>query len=233
MGDRRRGIGRRTNDRRAAPPAQAAPSTHQAESVEVLGWTTLAHPLFLTQIENLISAAEAERSGRTAAPGPNTKLLGHLLDLAFDKIPRDPGNPIFRHGGTLGKDRRNWFRAKTGNGRYRLFYRFHSSARIIVFAWVNDEDSLRTYGSRTDAYAVFAKMLDAGNPPDDWNELVSAASKTSSVQRLGAVVKRPTRKPKCRVIGDTSQQTMFGVTAARPHTIGSVIESRDQRNQPL
>jgi toxin YhaV len=170
--------------------------THQVKGVDVQGWTILAHPLFLTQIDNLTSAAEAERSGLTAGAGPNTKLLGHLLDLAFDKIPRDPGNSIFRHGGTLGKDRKNWFRAKTGNGRFRLFYRFQSTARIIVFAWVNDEDSLRTYGSRTDAYAVFAKMLDAGNPPDDWNELLATASNTSSVQRLGAVVKRPTRKPK-------------------------------------
>lgn len=196
MGERRKGADRRKDDPRAAHPTQAASSTHQARGVEVLGWTILAHPLFLTQVENLASAAEAERSGLSPDAGPNARLLGHLLDLAFDKIPRDPGNPVFRHGGTLGKDRRNWFRAKTGNGRYRLFYRFQSSARIIVLAWVNDEDSLRTRGSRTDAYAVFARMLDAGNPPDDWNELLVAASRTSSVRRLGAGVKRPARKPK-------------------------------------
>ena len=196
MGDRRKRTDRRKDDRQAAPSTQAASSTRRTEGVEVLGWTILAHPLFLSQIERLVLAAEAEQPAPTAEAGPNTKLLGHLLDLAFDKVPRDPGNPIFRHGGALGKDRRNWFRAKTGNGRYRLFYRFQSSARIIVFAWVNDEDSLRAYGSRTDAYAVFAKMLDAGNPPDDWNELLAAASKSSSVRRLGAVVKRPIRKPK-------------------------------------
>lgn len=195
MGDRRKRADRRKDDPRAARPTPAA-SSKQAKGVEVLGWTILAHPLFLTQIEKLTSAAEAERSGLTADAGPNTKLLGHLLDLAFEKIPRDPGNPIFRHDGTLGKDRKNWFRAKTGNGRYRLFYRFQSSARIIVLTWVNDEDSLRTYGSRTDAYAVFARMLEGGNPPDDWNDLLAAASKTSSLQRLGAVVKRPARKSK-------------------------------------
>lgn len=196
MRDRRKRTDRRKAGRQAAPPTQGASSTRRTEGVEVLGWTILAHPLFLSQIERLVVAAEAEQPSPTAEAGPNTKLLGHLLDLTFDRVPRDPGNPIFRHGGTLGKDRRNWFRAKTGSGRYRLFYRFQSSARIIVFAWVNDEESLRTYGSRTDAYAVFAKMLDAGNPPDDWSELLSAASKSSSVRRLGAVVKRPTRKPK-------------------------------------
>jgi toxin YhaV len=178
------------------PSTQAASTARFSQGVDVLGWTILAHPLFLSQIERLVVASEAERPGPTAEAGPNSKLLGHLLDLAFDKVPRDPGNPMFRHGGTLGKDRKNWFRAKTGNGRYRLFYRFQSSARIIVLTWVNDEESLRTYGGRTDAYAVFASMLNAGNPPDDWGELRAAASSTTSVERLGAVVKRPARKPK-------------------------------------
>ena len=170
------------------------PGTRHAVGVEAMGWTILALPLFLAQIEKLAAAAATERSSPDAETGPNTKLLGHLLDLAFDKIPRDPGNPVFRHGGTLGGDRKHWFRAKTGNGRYRLFYRFQSSARIIVLAWVNDEYSLRSYGSRTDAYAVFAKMLDAGNPPGDWDELLAAASEPSSTRRLGAAMKRRSRK---------------------------------------
>jgi len=158
--------------------------------VEAFGWAILVHPLFLDQIEKLVAAAEAERSGLTADPGPNAKLLAHLLDLAFDKIPRDPGNAGLRHGGTLGRDRKHWFRAETGNGRYRLFYRFQSAARIIVYAWVNDENSLRTYGRSTDAYAVFAKMLNDGNPPNDFDSLVAAASTPSGSKRLEAVVKR-------------------------------------------
>ena len=156
----------------------------------------LAHPLFLEQIERLVAAAESERVGRAANAGPNVRLLAHLLDLAFDTIPRDPANPTFRHGGTLAGDRRHWFRAKTGNGRYRLFYRFQSTARIIVYAWVNDGDSLRTYGSRTDAYAVFGRMLDAGNPPDDWKALVDVASSPGALGRLGAIAgkRKRTRK---------------------------------------
>jgi hypothetical protein len=49
---------------------------------------------------------------------------------------------------------------------------------------VNDENSLRTYGSRTDAYKVFRSMLDGGNPPDDWDELCKAASDKSAITRL-------------------------------------------------
>ena len=137
MGDRRKGAVRREKAPRAATSVPRA-----GLGVEVLGWTILTHPLFLGQIEKLVAAAEAEKSGRTAEAGPNAKLLAHLLDLAFAPIPTDPGSPAFRHGGTLKGDRKNWFRAKTGNGRYRLFYRFQSSARIIVYAWVNDENSL-------------------------------------------------------------------------------------------
>ena len=53
-------------------------------------------------------------------------------------------------------------------------------AKIIIFAWVNDRDSLRTYGSKSDAYAVFKAMLDKGNPPDDWEALVTGSTAISS-----------------------------------------------------
>ena len=190
MGDRRKGVGRREKTERMAKAASSALRT--SAGVEVAGWTILAHPLFLAQMEKLVVAAESEQSSQR----PNTRLLAHLLDLAFDKVPADPGNPMFRHGGTLGAERKNWFRAKTGNGRYRLFYRFQSSAKIIVYAWVNDEESLRTYGSKTDAYATFARMLDGGNPPNDWDSLIGAASKKSAAQRLVALSKRSNRKRK-------------------------------------
>ena len=191
MADRRKGSDRRKKERRhKGTAAILAAKAEKGAGVEAFGWTILAHPLFLDQIERLVAAAEAEASGLTRLPGPNAKLLAHLLDLAFDKIPRDPGNTAFRQGGTPGDDRKHWFRGTTGNGRYRLFYRFQSGARILVYAWVNDENSLRTYGSSTDAYAVFAKMLNEGNPPDSFDSLVAAASSRSAIDRLETVAKR-------------------------------------------
>jgi toxin YhaV len=47
--------------------------------------------------------------------------------------------------------------------------------KAIVLAWVNDEESLRNYESKTDAYAVFKKMLDKDHPPDDWYALLNQA----------------------------------------------------------
>ena len=97
----------------------------------------------------------------------NTKLLAALTRLMFSRIPSDPLHKDYRQGGTLGAGNTHWFRAKFGNGRFRLFFRCSSKHRTIIFAWVNDENSLRTYGSKTDAYAVVQAMLESGNPPDD------------------------------------------------------------------
>ncbi len=136
-----------------------------------------AHPLFLAQLEKLTVAVEKLQQSdpvdyqKTA----NAKLLAALRQLVFETIPSDPTRADYRQGGTLGSDRKHWFRAKFGNGRFRLFFRFDSKAKIIIFAWVNDETTLRTYGSKTDAYAVFRKMLDEGNPPDSWSALLDAS----------------------------------------------------------
>jgi uncharacterized protein (DUF1778 family) len=41
---------------------------------------------------------------------------------------------------------------------------------------VNDETTLRIYGSKSDAYAAFKSMFDKGDPPDDSFALLQAAS---------------------------------------------------------
>lgn len=149
------------------------------------GWSLLIHPLLLGQIEKLTDAAEQEYAkDQDGEAGGTTKLLGHLLDLMFDKIPLRPGDRIYRAGKSLPDD---WFRAKTGGGRYRLFYRFDSTSRLIVYAWVHDENNLRTYGSRTDAYAVFRDMVADGDPPKDWTGLRAAAEDKSVVERTRKV----------------------------------------------
>jgi toxin YhaV len=44
--------------------------------------------------------------------------------------------------------------------------------KVIVYVWVNDAESLRAYGSKTDAYALFQKMLASGYPPGSFEELL-------------------------------------------------------------
>ncbi|RUM07431.1 type II toxin-antitoxin system YhaV family toxin [Rhizobium chutanense] len=153
------------------------------------GWTILAHPLFLNQLEKLVEAVEALKAKKPDQyqKNANTKLLAALNKLVFQTIPADPTATVYRQGSTLGGGHKHWFRAKFGNGRFRLFFRYDSSAKIIIFAWVNDETTLRTYGAKTDAYKVFKGMLDDGNPPDDWAALHKAASERPAVERLDSV----------------------------------------------
>lgn len=150
------------------------------------GWTVYAHPLLLDQLEKLTTAVGAlkRKDPQGYRDHANAKLLAALLLLMFAKIPGDPTSSAYVQGKTLGPDRRHWFRAKFGAGRFRLFFRYSSRSRTIIFAWVNDENSLRTYGSKTDAYAVFKNMLNDGNPPDDWEALMRAASDARATARL-------------------------------------------------
>ncbi len=67
--------------------------------------------------------------------------------------------------------------------QYRLFFRYHAAGKVIVFAWINDDDTKRAYESDDDAYQVFKKMLDKGNPPDDWDALVFAAGRKNGHPR--------------------------------------------------
>lgn len=85
--------------------------------------------------------------------------------------PGNPGRPEYRLGHTLGAAHTHWCRAKFFQ-QYRLFFRYHAPARLLVYAWVNDESSLRAYERDDDAYKVFQKMLGRGRPPGDWDALV-------------------------------------------------------------
>jgi toxin YhaV len=146
----------------------------------VNGWSLFAHPLFLDQVETLTATVEALKAKhpRTYKQKNSTKRLAAIAKLALEVIPEDPARPEFRQGGTLGDGRKHWFRAKFYQ-QYRLFFRFHATQRIIVYAWVNDEDSKRAYESGDDAYRVFRKMLDGGHPPEDWETLLKEARAAS------------------------------------------------------
>jgi toxin YhaV len=111
-----------------------------------------------------------------------TKLLAAIITMGFEIIPSNPADRRFYQGNTLGAAFRHWHRGKFCDGRFRLFFRYSSAAKVIVLAWVNDNETLRTYGSNTDAYVVFKKMLGKNRPPDDWNALLKEASSASERQ---------------------------------------------------
>ncbi len=147
----------------------------------VNGWAVFTHPLFLEQLEALTLQVEGlkqkDPDGFTRKNA--AKRLAAIAKLAFDIIPQNPARPEYRQGNTLGEGHKHWLRAKFFQ-QYRLFFRYHAQGKVIVYAWVNDEDTKRAYESNNDAYRVFRKMLESGHPPDDWDRLLSEARAESS-----------------------------------------------------
>jgi toxin YhaV len=145
--------------------------------MESRGWRLFVHPPFEAQLQKL-----TKRVGRLASNDPRgyashsaAKILATIHHYIRESIPRDSNSPEFRQGNTLGMGNRHWFRAKF-HGRYRLFYRVSTQHKIILYAWVNDDERLRKADSKTDPYAVFKAMLESGNPPNSFADLLQASS---------------------------------------------------------
>jgi toxin YhaV len=165
-----------------------------AAPLVINGWSIFAHPLFLEQVEDLIGQLETLKTKDPVGyvRKNDSKRLAAIFKLAFEAIPQDPSRTEYRQGNTLGDAYKHWFRAKFLQ-QYRLFFRYHAESRIIVYAWVNDEDTKRAYGSGDDAYRVFQKMLGRGNPPNDWEQLLAEAR--SEATRLAMISKPPEKLP--------------------------------------
>ncbi len=142
----------------------------------VNGWCLLTHSSFQDQFENLVKEVEKNRKKDPLNYKQKNcaKRLAAIQKLIFEKIPQDPTLAEYRQGATLGDEYKHWFRAKFFQ-QYRLFFRYHLKSKIIVYAWVNDENTKRAYGEKFDAYSVFKKMLNSGYPPNDWDELLKEA----------------------------------------------------------
>jgi len=58
---------------------------------------------------------------------------------------------------------------------------------VIVYAWVNDEETKRACERSDDAYRVFRKMLENDHPPDDWERLLAEArAESGRLQQVAA-----------------------------------------------
>jgi len=127
------------------------------------GWNLLFHECLIEQLQKLEAAVQ--RAGKQDPEGfeanANVKLFNALAHLMLETVPSGPDREEYRQGNTTGAAFRHWRRAKIGR-RFRLFFRFDSRSRVIIFAWVND--------------GVFRKMLERGHPADDWATLQAACT---------------------------------------------------------
>jgi toxin YhaV len=145
--------------------------------MEVNGWRLYGYEAFLDQFTTLAKQVEViQQKDPTGFTGKiETKLLAAINKLVREEIPLDPSHGKFKLGKTLGDGNGHLYRAKFYQ-QYRLFFRFNSRAKIIVYAWVNDTNTKRAYDSKKDAYSVFKKMLNQNRPPSDWEELIKSSS---------------------------------------------------------
>ena len=104
------------------------------------GWTLLFHDHIVEQLQRLQAAAErTEKADRKATEhNANVKAFRALSRLILNVVPSDPSGGEYRQGNTVGPAYRHWRRAKFG-GRFRLFFRYDSRTKVIVYAWVNDQ----------------------------------------------------------------------------------------------
>lgn len=151
------------------------------------------HPLFEQHLAKLVSQVEAlqARDPLDYRDQSATKLLATINRYIREIISRDPNAAEVRQGNTLGAGNRHLFRTKF-HERYRLFYRFSIKEKVIIYVWVNDEDTLRKAGSKTVPYVAFRSMLGAGNSPGTMAESLAAFIE------LDAGVRHKQTEPKSR-----------------------------------
>ena len=143
-------------------------------------WLLLAHPAFQMEFDEYKKSAVTAISkfGGDWMQTQAAKKFVALKYLAFERIPSNPSNSDFRLGNALGENYRHWFRGKFLQ-QYRVFFRYSAKSKIVAYGWVNDAETLRAYGSKTDAYLVFKKMLESGRVPNSWDELIEESNKLS------------------------------------------------------
>jgi toxin YhaV len=141
--------------------------------METNDWKLYGHQLFVDQLNKLLVEVNqlCIDDPMSYESHPKAKFLATINRLIRQTIPENPTAPEFRQGNTLGKTNKHWFRAKF-HGRYRLFFRFSTQHRIIIYTWLNDEKTLRKAGAKTDPYFIFQSMLKSGDPPQSFEQLL-------------------------------------------------------------
>ena len=110
---------------------------------------------------------------------PEAKLFASVV-RSMDDAQQDPTLSKFQLGKTLGPEYTAWRRIKQGlPPRYRLFFRFSSQDRHVIFVWLNDERTLRKEGAKTDVYSVFKSMLERNDIPSMLSDLLTQSEKIS------------------------------------------------------
>jgi toxin YhaV len=143
------------------------------------GWQLFQFKPFALRLQALtqdvVRLAQADPTGYKQHP--KTKLLASVYRSMTVTVPTKPADPVFLLGHSLGKTHGNWRRVKKGlPQRSRMFFMFASKPlAVVIYAWLNDQGTLRKEGSRSDVYEVFKRMLERGEVPSTIHELIEGS----------------------------------------------------------
>ena len=141
------------------------------------GWNLLFHDGLIEQLQKLQTAAQKAQTQDTQGfeSNANVKLFNALAQLMLETVPSDPNRDEYRQGNTMGPAFRHWRRAKLGR-RFRLFFRFDSKTRIIIFmATMEAQTYLAKRQALADLNAFDAVMArTGGEPPREGDRILPA-----------------------------------------------------------
>lgn len=147
-------------------------------------WTLYWHHCFKTTFLNLLVRVhqQMKEDPDDFDQHPSYKFYQSIKSTIGDRILPNPNGSEFRLGKTLrAKNMTHWRRAKHGlPNRYRLFFQFNSVEKGILLAWINDDNTLRKTGSKTDVYTVFKYMVNKGDIPNFYNDCKAVCSPADS-----------------------------------------------------
>jgi toxin YhaV len=89
---------------------------------------------------------------------PFVKFAWRVRKAERELIPENPDHPDYQLKGNLKRFRR----FKKGIKRYRVFFCFSQSPKIILYLYLNNDKTLRKEGDKNDPYLLFKKYVDKG-----------------------------------------------------------------------
>lgn len=133
-------------------------------------FTLYVHEIFHADLLDLITKVKKVKKESKKIYGSNykdsdhyklnefVKKLSQIRKFIKEQVPQDCSH--HQYYGTPPLD--NCFRRVKWNERYRLYFQYDLQNKEITYLWFNNENCLRSRGSKTDCYNVFNNMVKNG-----------------------------------------------------------------------
>jgi len=125
-----------------------------------------AHEIFFqrtVELNHEVKALSEKLAYEELIKHETVKLAKRVYTATLETIPQNPNDPDYYLKGDLKKYRRY----KRGLDRYRLFFAFSTTPRIILYLYLNDRTTLRKEGDKHDPYEMFRGFVRQGRVSHD------------------------------------------------------------------